>query len=44
MQAVALLQELKLRFYRPNRHQLKIGTMSYYPGKGTIYVDEVDIH
>jgi hypothetical protein len=38
-EAVALLRRLKVRFWRPNKFQLKIGDASYYPGKGTIYVD-----
>jgi hypothetical protein len=38
-EAVARLRQLKVRFWRPNPYQLKIGAVSYYPGKGTIHID-----
>jgi len=36
---VALLEKLGVRFWRPNPHQLKIGPVSFYPHKGTVYID-----
>ncbi len=38
-EAINRLQALGVPFYRPSEHQLKIGKLNYYPGKGTINFD-----
>jgi hypothetical protein len=37
--AIDTLNELGVTFNRPTQYQLKIGDLSYYPGRGTIFRD-----
>ena len=37
--ALRWLTQAGLRFTRPTRYQLKIGALSFYPDKGTLYRD-----
>jgi hypothetical protein len=37
--ALRWLTQAGLRFARPTRYQLKIGPLSFYPDKGTLYRD-----
>jgi hypothetical protein len=37
--AIDSLNELGVTFKRPTLYQLKIGDLSYYPGRGTIFRD-----
>ena len=37
--AIDRLNELRVTFNRPTQYQLKIGDLSYYPGRGTIFRD-----
>ncbi len=37
--ALRWLTQAGLRFTRPTRYQLKIGSLSFYPDKGTLYRD-----
>ena len=37
--ALGWLTQAGLRFTRPTRYQLKIGPLSFYPDKGTLYRD-----
>jgi DNA-binding response OmpR family regulator len=39
VEAIAALNRHQIRFSRPNRWQLKIGDLSFYPTKGTICRD-----
>ncbi len=37
--AIHTLNEMGVTFKRPTLYQLKIGDLSYYPGRGTIFRD-----
>src|ERR1700737_3134173 len=37
--AIDTLNEMGVTFKRPTQYQLKIGDISYYPGRGTIFRD-----
>jgi hypothetical protein len=37
--AITSMNDAGLQFSRPNRYQLKIGDLSFYPDKGTIFRD-----
>ena len=37
--AIDTLNELGVTFKRPTQYQLKVGDISYYPGRGTIFRD-----
>ena len=39
-EALAKLQALGVEPDVPTEYQLKIGIVNYYPGKGTVFVDE----
>lgn len=39
LEAIKALQARNIRFLRPTKYQLKVGDLSYYPGKGTIFRD-----
>ncbi|MDY8108862.1 hypothetical protein U0C82_06850 [Fulvimarina sp. 2208YS6-2-32] len=39
LQAIAVLEREGVRFKQTSGHQLKVGLLSFYPGKGTIYRD-----
>ena len=37
--AIQILSKLGVKFKRPTLYQLKIGDLSFYPGRGTIFRD-----
>jgi hypothetical protein len=37
--AIDTLNEMDVNFHRPSVYQLKIGDLSFYPGRGTIFRD-----
>jgi len=39
-QAIDMLEKLGVAFRRPTRWQLKVGRISFYPQKGTIFIDD----
>lgn len=38
-EALAWLEAEGIQPERPTEHQIKVGAINYYPGKGTIYLD-----